>query len=428
MPPPHYQQPLPHHTIHVQDPYHHEPSLRSNGHVPSPRYPGPPSFSAIFTEHPNVSGGILDASEERKYAPNYPYGTPLIDLDNSNTPAAKMDLVIKALENLPSHDICFALLGRYKNTHISMADVLVRHAVETLWQTFGGYLAAPRAAEKLTAIADVLFANAQTQYLTPPDDGMDWLDTFMGPNLRFEMLGLLFCFFGMSYQTLQDWDELLKLPENDGRDRKQMSWRMKECADVCLKMCQATVENNEISLALQVCTAILEGLCTGEESKFFESIKSLGFSLTFSALQLRRRHGDIIVCTIAAGLHRLPAYGSHKVTAASEFKKRLFSSIYGSDKNHASLNGTPPALSARFCHLNLPLDIGEEELFLPQDRLAAVITKLDPSGWNTSGEFHRSSSRRAFHLLNSAREEVLELSLGVDERVSEARIEYVHII
>ena len=375
-----------------------------------------------------MSGGILDASEERKYAPNYPYGTPLIDLDNSNTPAAKMDLVIKALENLPSHDICFALLGRYKNTHISMADVLVRHAVETLWQTFGGYLAAPRAAEKLTAIVDVLFANAQTQYLTPPDDGMDWLDTFMGPNLRFEMLGLLFCFFGMSYQTLQDWDELLKLPENDGRDRKQMSWRMKECADVCLKMCQATVENNEISLALQVCIAILEGLCTGEESKFFESIKSLGISLTFSALQLRRRHGDIIVCTIAAGLHRLPAYGSHKVTAASEFKKRLFSSIYGSDKNHASLNGTPPALSARFCHLNLPLDIGEEELFLPQDRLAAVITKLDPSGWNTSGEFHRSSSRRAFHLLNSAREEVLELSLGVDERVSEARIEYVHII
>jgi hypothetical protein len=214
----------------------------------------------------------LDSGEERKHIPNYPYGTPLIDLDGSNTPTAKVDLVLKTLENLPSHDICVALLSRYKNTHISMADMLVRHAVETLWQTFGGYLAAPRAAEKLTAIADVLFANAQTQYPTPPDDGMDWLDTFMGPNLRFEMLGLLFCYFGMSYQALQDWDELLEVKENQGRDKKQMSWRMKECADVCLKMCQATAENNEISLALQVCTAMLEGLCTGEESKCSEPI------------------------------------------------------------------------------------------------------------------------------------------------------------
>jgi hypothetical protein len=140
-------------------------------------------------------------------------------------------------------------------------------------------------------------------------------------------------------------------------------------------------------------------------------------------LQLRRRHGDIAVCTVTAGLHRLPAYGSHKITAASEYKRRLFSSIYGSDKSHASLNGTPPALSARFCNLSLPLDIGEEELFLPQDQLAAVITKLDSNGWNTSGEFHRATSRRAFHLLSSVREEILELSLGVDIILSASRIE-----
>jgi hypothetical protein len=146
----------------------------------------------------------------------------------------------------------------------------------------------------------------------------------------------------------------------------------------------------------------------------------------FAALQLRRRHGDIAVCAIAARLHQLPAYDSHKVTAASEFKKRLFSSIYGSDKNHASLNGTPPALSSRFCNLNLPLDISEEELFLPQDRLTATIRKLDANGWNTTGEFNRVSSRRAFHLLTSVREEILELSLGVDARVSGAEIELVY--
>lgn len=88
------------------------------------------------------------------------------------------------------------------------------------------------------------------------------------------------------------------------------------------------------------------------------------------------------------------------------------------------MNAVPPALSARFCNLSIPLDIGEEELFLPQEQLAAVIAKLDPSGWNTSGVFHRASSRRAFHLLTGVREEILELSLGVDVMVSESRIEY----
>jgi hypothetical protein len=223
----------------------------------------------MFTEHHAVSPGALDANgEERKHLPTYPYGTPLMDMDGSNSPTARRNLMLEVVEKLPSGDVCFGLLDRYKNVHISMADVLVRHAVETLWQTFGGYLATPRVPEKLMGITDVLFANAQTPYpTTAPDDGMDWLDTFMGPNMRFETLGLLFCYFGTAYQALPDWDELLKDPGNPGHDRKQIVWRLKECADVCLKMCQATAENNEISLALQVCNAILEGLCTGGESK-----------------------------------------------------------------------------------------------------------------------------------------------------------------
>jgi hypothetical protein len=267
--PPTHQQLPPSHPVPVQlpEPPHQDANQRNHGQVHPPRYYGPTSFSAMFTEHADLSGGLLDVGEERKHAPNYPFGVPLMGMDGSTAPAVRMSLVLKALENVPSQEVCFSLLGRYKNTHISMSDVLIRHAIDTLWSTFGGYLAAPRAPEKLTAVAEVLFANAQVPRPTPPDDGMDWLDTFMGPNLRFEMLGMLFCYFGMSYQALQDWDELFKAPENQGRDRKQTSWRMKECADVCLKMCQMTEENNEISIALQVCTAILEGLCTGEESE-----------------------------------------------------------------------------------------------------------------------------------------------------------------
>lgn len=215
-------------------------------------------------------------SGERKHTSNFTYGPPLIDMDGSNSPTARRNLVLQVLENIPSAEVCFGLLNKYKNIHISMIDVLVRHVVETLWKTFGGHLASPRSPEKVAAIADVLFANAQIPYpATAPDDGMDWLDTFMGPNLRFESLGLFFCFLGMSYQALPKWDDLLKDQESPHRDSKQAIWRMKECADACLKMCQVNSDNNEISLALQVCSAILEGLCTGEESKFLPGVPCL---------------------------------------------------------------------------------------------------------------------------------------------------------
>lgn len=60
----------------------------------------------------------------------------------------------------------------------------------------------------------------------------------MGKNIRFEMLGLYFCYIGMEYQALQDWDPLFNHPENSGRDRKQTAWRFGECAEVCL-VCQS---------------------------------------------------------------------------------------------------------------------------------------------------------------------------------------------
>ena len=71
-----------------------------------------------------------------------------------------------------------------------------------------------------------------------------------------------------------------------------------------------------------------------------------------------------IVSALAAGLHRLD-YGTNKITTALEYKRRLISSIYNTDKNESSMNGVPVALSQKFCHLRLPLDLTEEELFLP---------------------------------------------------------------
>lgn len=202
--------------------------------LPRPaRYYGPTSFSSVFTEN-----DLLDNIEEHQtYQSPWPFGEPLLGREGPSTPAGRMNQVIVALRNIPSRDICESFLDEYKSRYnITMNEVLIKHAVVNLWSTFGEELSVPRTSEKLSLIAETLFKNEEKPLPPAPDDGMEWLDTFTGLSLRFEMLGMLFCFFGMAYHSLPDSDHRFRIPENPGWDRRQSSWRMKECADICLKM------------------------------------------------------------------------------------------------------------------------------------------------------------------------------------------------
>ena len=197
------------------------------------RYYGPTSFSSVFTEN-----YLLDSNEgHRRHLSTPQFGQPLLGRDGSSTPAVRKNQIIMALSNIPSREVCESFTEKFRSQyHIMMNVVLVKHAFSGLWSTFGEQLSAPRTSEKLSLIADTLFKNEEKSLPLTPDDGIEWLNTFTGPNLRFEMLGILFCFFGIAYQSLLDGDRRLSLPDSQGRDRKQSSWRMKECADICLEM------------------------------------------------------------------------------------------------------------------------------------------------------------------------------------------------
>jgi hypothetical protein len=131
-----------------------------------------------------------------------------------------------------------------------------------------------------------------------------------------------------------------------------------------------------------------------------------------------------VVSALAAGLHRLD-YGANKITTALEYKRRLISSVYCTDKNESSMNGVPMSLSQRFCHLRLPLDLNEEELFLPQEELLRAVSELDPDGWNGKGEVYLVTTHRAIQILSRCREEILEIALSVDLAITPQQIECV---
>lgn len=136
-----------------------------------------------------------------------------------------------------------------------------------LWSTFSTSLAHPRTDEALVAISNALFDSEENPLPASPDDGIAWADTFSGPNIRFEVLGLFFCYIGMAFQSLQDWDPVFAVPENDGRDRMETAWRINECAEVCLKMCDYAETVNFFVPALILHLKRLQTGCTGDDSK-----------------------------------------------------------------------------------------------------------------------------------------------------------------
>lgn len=158
--------------------------------------------------------------------------------------------------------------------HDSTLDhTMIKHCISSLWRDFEPELT-ERSNAKLAVIADVLFDNEEVLLPPSPNGAFEWLNTFTGPNIRFEMLGILFSFFGLAYLFLQDSDPLLTLPENGDRDRKQIAWRMKECADVCLNMCDSAETVNFLVTALIFNVKVLESGCTGDESRFMGDLCS----------------------------------------------------------------------------------------------------------------------------------------------------------
>jgi hypothetical protein len=236
----------------------------------SSRYYGPTSFSAVFSEHQaKLNEELLFIGEDvRKHPGSWLFGEPLLGRQRPNTPVIRTTHVIKALWNIPSRETCDKLFNSFKSMHDATLDpTMISHCISSLWSTFQTELGTARANEPLAIIADVLFINEETPLPPSPDDGMEWLQTFTGRNIRFEMLGILFSFFGMAYLFLQDWDPLFSAPENEGRDRKQSAWRMKECADVCLNMCDSAETVNFLVTALIFNVKVLESGCTGDESR-----------------------------------------------------------------------------------------------------------------------------------------------------------------
>ena len=61
--------------------------------------------------------------------------------------------------------------------------------------------------------------------------------------------------------------------------------------------------------------------------------------------------------------------------------------------------------------MQLPLDLDDRSLSLPQNQLEAAVNLLDESGWAREPSLRGSAVMRALLISNMVRDDILELSL-----------------
>ena len=147
-------------------------------------------------------------------------------------------------------------------------------------------------------------------------------------------------------------------------------------------------------------------------------------------LTLSHVQGDEIYIAMASfitlymdtGLHRLPDY--EVPTPQSQFRRTLAASGYHLEKSQSLFKGRPPGLSRFYCSFHLPLDLTDDELYgSSKEDFDVAVSKLDKDGWNTSGRISTKTFLRALCLIVPIREEILEISLGVNIDIPQGRIE-----
>ena len=126
------------------------------------------------------------------------------------------------------------------------------------------------------------------------------------------------------------------------------------------------------------------------------------------------RLGETCDLLILMGLHQEKKMSASTSFFVCQLRIRMFEELYGHDKAMATFLGRPPRLSHRYCVLQLPLDLTDEEMMLEGPELQTAIQKLE-NGWNTSKQFHRVTWRRVWARHARVREDILEIALGVED-------------
>lgn len=345
---------------------------------------GATSYSAVYAENPNILQ-TPDVDE----APEPPY-----------TSAEKIQQgahVLSMLKDLPVYQ-------RFTQRWFEMCDGIIviqpvfRIWIDELWNEFGQVLAEARA-DQLLELSELVWRNTRQPLKVHGNmTAREWAMLASGRNLRWEVVGVILSLVGLIAVNLSNWDSIFDSIRESYVDRATFAERMRKASEFCLCFCYESEVLNDIYVCFMFEDLVLVECLKGDAH--------------YAAWQ---RTGEVCDAIVAMGLHQGNRVDAETPFFLAELRKKIFISAYSHDKSMASFLGRPPRLSHRYCKMQWPLDLSDDELFSEGAELEAAISKLDENGWNTSGHLHRNTWLRVWFQHSRIREDILEIALGSDE-------------
>ena len=282
--------------------------------------------------------------------------------------------------------------------------------IDELWSEFGRLLLEGNP-DQLRNLSELVWRNTSKPLkvhgqMTP----RDWAKSATGRNLRWEVVGVILTLAGLIAINLSNWDSIFDNIRDRFVDRATFAERMRKASEFCLCFCyEAEVLND-----LYVCFMY-------EDLVLVECLKGDAHYATW------QRTGEVCDAIVALGLHQGNRVNAETPFFLAELRKKMFISAYGRDKQIATFLGRPPRLSYRYCKMEPPLDLSDEQLWLQGPELDAHLSQLDSNGWNTSGNLCRNTWLRVWFQHCRIREDILEIALGSEEEDVSYKSEQIHL-
>ncbi|OTA53083.1 hypothetical protein K449DRAFT_224302 [Hypoxylon sp. EC38] len=247
--------------------------------------------------------------------------------------------------------------------------------------------------EKIRRLCELIWRNTQAPISFNENTTVtQWARSSTGPNLRWEVVGLIAAIAGQCATT----------PEPSNRHSKTHKFahpsfprQMLEVSEACLSFCRECEALGDMFAWLLMENCCLTGKIKGETTH-----------ATYT------QSGEIVTTVIAMGLHQGVKEEDRLPFFLSEIRKRLFAQTYSAEIGIATFLGRPPRLSHRYCNFQPPLDLSVSELVLKGDELALALAGLDDQGFNTAGRIHRVTWMKTWLGFAPQREDILDLAIG----------------
>ncbi|KAK5720374.1 hypothetical protein LTR17_015091 [Elasticomyces elasticus] len=348
---------------------------------------GPTSYSAIFSENP-ISLGVGEPDEVEDGPDLEPIPPEKIE-QGARILALLRDIPLYEKFTQRWFDLCDGIL---------IMQPAYRIWIDDLWAEFGRLLLEGNT-DQLRNLSELVWRNTRTPMkvhgqMTP----REWAKSASGRNLRWEVVGVILTLAGLIAINLSSWDAIFDNIRDRFIDRGTFAERMRKASEFCLCFCY----DAEVLNDLYVCFMY-------EDLVLVECLKGDAHYSTW------QRTGEVCDAIVAMGLHQGNKVNAETPFFLAELRKKIFISAYGRDKQVATFLGRPPRLSYRYCKMEAPLDLSDDQLWMQGPDLDVVLSQLDSNGWNTSGNLCRTTWLRVWFQHCRMREDILEVALGSDE-------------